>query len=79
MHIILNFCLINSGCQDSRFECNGWARQGECSRNPTYMKSNCKKSCGLCSGKILLALALFSVEVVSVAVAVLASSSKARV
>lgn len=26
-----------------------WAKQGECDRNPRYMKSKCARACGVCS------------------------------
>ncbi|KAK2558439.1 Chymotrypsinogen 2 [Acropora cervicornis] len=38
----------NASCEDSRYECSGWANRGACARNPSYMKTYCKKSCGLC-------------------------------
>lgn len=31
-------------------QCEGWARSGECDKNPSWMKQNCKKSCKICSG-----------------------------
>lgn len=35
-------------CQDGHENCSGWADMGECDKNPNYMLSNCKKSCGVC-------------------------------
>ncbi|KIH49895.1 shTK domain protein, partial [Ancylostoma duodenale] len=31
--------------------CGPWAARGECSRNPSYMLSSCKASCGVCTPK----------------------------
>ncbi|CAL1543605.1 unnamed protein product, partial [Lymnaea stagnalis] len=31
--------------------CYIWANQGECERNPLYMKENCKKACGVCGAE----------------------------
>merc|ERR1712232_485452 len=35
-------------CADEASNCRVWAEQGECTKNPSYMDLNCKKSCGLC-------------------------------
>ncbi|CAL4061469.1 unnamed protein product, partial [Meganyctiphanes norvegica] len=35
-------------CSDSNPGCPGWAGNGECQKNPSYMKNNCKKSCNNC-------------------------------
>ena len=44
-----------TGCRDLSYNCAGWVRSGYCRNNAymSYMKTNCKKSCGLC-GKISL-------------------------
>ncbi|XP_073252673.1 zinc metalloproteinase nas-6-like [Porites lutea] len=41
-----------SGCQDSNNKCPTWARNGHCRGGQwqNYMKTNCKRSCGLCNG-----------------------------
>lgn len=39
-------------CVDKMRKCKTWARNGDCSLNPTYMEANCKKSCNLCDPKI---------------------------
>lgn len=41
-----------SGCQDNNNECPTWARNGHCRGGQwqNYMKTNCKRSCGLCNG-----------------------------
>jgi hypothetical protein len=31
-----------------RESCAGWAKGGECDKNPGYMRGNCPKSCGAC-------------------------------
>lgn len=45
--------LCKGDCKDihvpkPRSNCEMWANQGHCKRNPTYMLYMCKKSCGLC-------------------------------
>ena len=35
-------------CRDLQSDCAGWAQRGECSKNPKYMLSSCRKSCGAC-------------------------------
>lgn len=35
----------------SSWQCYVWASQGECERNPEYMKRECKKSCLLCGNE----------------------------
>lgn len=32
------------------WQCDEWVARGECTANPKYMKSSCRKSCHLCSG-----------------------------
>lgn len=36
-------------CTDQHANCDQWARQNECSRNPLFMHSSCPRSCGSCS------------------------------
>jgi len=36
-------------CRDQDANCVSWAAQGECSKNPNYMLSACKASCGNCA------------------------------
>ena len=36
-------------CQDNNFDCQNFAKSGECDKNPEYMKMFCKVSCGICS------------------------------
>ncbi|XP_068222532.1 uncharacterized protein [Palaemon carinicauda] len=35
-------------CIDTDDECEYWAANGECEKNPYWMKLNCKKSCAVC-------------------------------
>ena len=35
-------------CGDAMKECKEWAERGECENNPSYMLSNCLKSCDIC-------------------------------
>jgi len=37
-----------SECFDSNPSCEEWAAKGECDANPTWMLTNCKKSCSTC-------------------------------
>ena len=37
------------GCDDETGACSVWAKGGECEKNPSYMKSSCRRSCGLCT------------------------------
>jgi len=39
----------NGECNDVHSNCPLWALRGECSKNPKYMLSHCKSSCGACS------------------------------
>ncbi|XP_046857487.1 protein Red-like [Xenia sp. Carnegie-2017] len=36
-------------CQDENKNCPGWAKLGECQKNPLWMQVYCKKSCDVCS------------------------------
>lgn len=38
----------NSACSDSDTMCPHWALSGECTRNPNYMQTFCRLSCGIC-------------------------------
>ena len=44
---------ILTGCQDNNNECPTWARNGHCRGGQwqNYVKTNCKRSCGLCNGE----------------------------
>lgn len=44
----LSHNLATKECEDQHESCNGWARKGECRKNPSFMMSNCRKSCGTC-------------------------------
>ena len=35
-------------CKNFNMQCDHWASVGECSKNPDYMHSACRASCGLC-------------------------------
>ncbi len=35
-------------CVDGHEQCREWAFFDECTKNPGFMNSNCKKSCKLC-------------------------------
>ena len=37
-------------CRDRNLEeCSAWAQKGECTANPTFMRRECERSCGLCT------------------------------
>ena len=36
-------------CQDNNFQCRQFADDGECEKNPGYMRNFCEASCGFCS------------------------------
>lgn len=36
-------------CKDFHRHCSYWAKRGECTKNPAWMKANCKISCNECS------------------------------
>ena len=38
-------------CADSSTECVAWASGGECRNNPTYMRTQCRRSCNTCLPK----------------------------
>ncbi|CAH1269126.1 ASTL [Branchiostoma lanceolatum] len=38
----------NNNCRDNSPHCGYWQRTGECTKNPTYMRKSCRKSCGVC-------------------------------
>jgi len=40
---------LDPKCNDNHDMCSHWASEGECSTNPNYMLTNCKKSCNKCS------------------------------
>ncbi|KAL9961856.1 hypothetical protein ACROYT_G030887 [Oculina patagonica] len=37
------------GCGDCEVQCPLWAQNGECEKNPGWMRVNCQKSCMVCS------------------------------
>jgi len=39
---------LKTSCNDNNQSCPGWASIGECRSNPSFMNSNCKKSCNKC-------------------------------
>ena len=41
-------CSETQDCEDGHENCHFWASQGECDKNPLYMKNHCQFSCGLC-------------------------------
>lgn len=39
-------------CVDKHEACAGWAKSGECARNPGFMAGDCAKSCALCDRRV---------------------------
>lgn len=39
---------LRNDCRNQHHECTFWASQGECTNNPSYMKSTCAPSCLAC-------------------------------
>ncbi|XP_046550965.1 uncharacterized protein LOC124260723 [Haliotis rubra] len=37
-----------ASCEDTDPDCSSWSQTGECARNPGYMLSSCRRSCGQC-------------------------------
>ena len=37
----------NPLCQNQHPECDNWAKQGECQKNPSYMEKSCAAACGV--------------------------------
>ena len=35
-------------CVDDHGTCTEWALEGQCSKNPDFMRASCKRACGLC-------------------------------
>lgn len=36
-------------CSDANDGCSSWAKMGECAKNPGFMRSTCRQSCGACA------------------------------
>jgi len=39
---------LRISCIDTNTQCPGWARRGECSKNPQFMLLECRQSCSSC-------------------------------
>lgn len=49
---LTSFLNDTAGCGDDsayKVQCPLWAQNGECKKNPTWMKAHCRKSCQSCS------------------------------
>ena len=38
-------------CKDNDKQCPGWAKMGECAKNPLFMNTKCALSCGICGNE----------------------------
>ena len=43
----LALAAANPLCQNQHPECENWAKQGECQKNPSYMEKSCAAACGV--------------------------------
>jgi len=51
---------FSTKCQDFHESCATWAAESECTLNPSYMSSFCRKSCGTCSSSTVTENTTFS-------------------
>ena len=49
IHKLLRMLGMRETCRDLNNACAEWAKSGQCSANPAYMKDSCRKACGLCA------------------------------
>lgn len=47
-------------CADASDSCAAWASAGECSANPSFMRSSCALSCGTCCGDTIAGCSLLA-------------------
>jgi len=40
----------SEACTDNDKSCKAWSKLGECTKNPSFMKDTCRRSCKLCKG-----------------------------
>ncbi|GFR87742.1 secreted ShK toxin domain containing protein [Elysia marginata] len=50
-HLFMDCDLDSKDCTDYHARCAQWATGGECSKNPNYMLTNCRRSCNVCEEK----------------------------
>ena len=43
---------MSKDCADENKNCEKWAEEGECQKNPAYMSSSCRRSCKTCEDEI---------------------------
>uniref|UniRef100_A0A7S2JRQ6 ShKT domain-containing protein n=1 Tax=Haptolina brevifila TaxID=156173 RepID=A0A7S2JRQ6_9EUKA len=51
IHKLLKMLGMAAQCEDSNPECPSWKKAGECERNPRFMLTSCRLSCGSCEKK----------------------------
>lgn len=51
---------VPEGCRDLNGFCSGWAKTGECTKNPGFMLENCRESCNACDPAATTALTALS-------------------
>lgn len=48
MHKLMTLLGLEEICRDENGSCGSWASSGECERNPSFMLSECRRSCRHC-------------------------------
>lgn len=48
MHKLMTLLGLKEICRNENGSCDSWASSGECERNPSFMQSECRRSCKLC-------------------------------
>lgn len=51
IHKLLKMLGMPERCSDNDSSCVSWQASGECERNPDFMHTSCRLSCGLCDKK----------------------------
>ena len=48
MHKLMTLLGLEEICRDENGSCRSWAAAGECERNPSFMLTDCRRSCRHC-------------------------------
>lgn len=63
--ILFIFVLVNTSfaeLKDQHENCNFWAQEGECEKNPGYMLENCAKSCSKKSSPAIIPNSIYDIK-----------------